>query len=181
MRKILVLVLTCCLLGCHPSLADKFGSVFGQKLGTTFEPNSSVASHTNMLGIFCQFVPNPSHNYFERYFVVLTPITHKIYQITAEGPFEAESVNQIRMESIAKTIRDKYGLKMEPLEDLPNSKQMKSTDGQYAASVAYDNKVGKSRLQLIYLSPPLLNLSIEESASIRQKSINDAARNNSGL
>ena len=85
---------------------------FGMKLGSTFDPSSAIGTSKLTDGTpMYQFSPDKTFRSFQKYYVMITPQTKKIYCIWATGPFENTPTAQKEQDLIMVLLKKKYGEK----------------------------------------------------------------------
>jgi hypothetical protein len=160
---------------------SRMAPIFGQDLGEVVTIPAGMVTGTNMLGIACSFMPKSPHKFFTKYVAAITPTTHKLYEIEATGPFEEESVNEIRRDMLVKNVQDKYKFKCRDYETDPETRTLESADEQYSISLKVTGQGYGSQLRLTCVCVPLLNQSVDESAAIRDRAIDNAAKSGPSL
>jgi hypothetical protein len=90
--------------------AGKIIGAFGLKLGAHFDPADAIAEHHTTDGeTMYEFNPINKFQTFNRYFVLLTPVSHQIYCIWAIGRIENTAACTHAQELILALLREKYG------------------------------------------------------------------------
>jgi hypothetical protein len=117
MKILHVSILTVCVCFAAVSAfsADKIEGAFGKKLGDVFDTASAVGTSTLTDGTpMYEFSPPNGFRSFKRYYVMITPITKKIYSIWGIGT--AENTESARKEQalIMEILQQKYGTKEKP-------------------------------------------------------------------
>jgi len=169
--------------GQAPTVEKKkqFNAAFGQAFGTGYDPTKAVLAVPTRLGMLCQFRPEHPHNYFTKYYLVLTPKTHKIYRILAEGPYVDESESYFRMNALLEQLQNQYGLESKSGDRTAKSAEVKSEDGRYSITIAYEGQGLETKLRIDCFCLPLLNDAVTEVSQLEQQKAKDAARNNPPL
>jgi predicted RNA-binding Zn-ribbon protein involved in translation (DUF1610 family) len=90
--------------------AEKIEGAFGKKLGDVFHPaqaigNSKLTDGTPMY----EFATPIGFRSFKRYYVMITPTTHKIYSIWGVGHAETTQAGQKEQAVIMELLTQKYG------------------------------------------------------------------------
>ena len=89
---------------------EKITGAFGMKLGNYFDPSSAIGSTELTDGTpMYRFSPKKEFRSFDRYYVMITPKTHKIYGIWGIG--KAENTEKCKKEQaiIMELLQKKYG------------------------------------------------------------------------
>jgi hypothetical protein len=108
--------------------AEKIEGGFGKKLGETFDPSLATSTSTNSEGaIMYEFTPTNAVRSFKRYFVMITPTTHKIYCVMAIGNVESTTAGRKEQSVIMDVLREKYGseFKIGPIDSMGDVKRIK--------------------------------------------------------
>ena len=85
---------------------------FGVKLGDYFEPSSAIGTRELTDGTpMYRFNPEKKFRSFDRYFVMITPKTHKIYSIWGLGTAENSDKCKNEQALIMELLQKKYGVK----------------------------------------------------------------------
>ncbi|OGT18845.1 MAG: hypothetical protein A2V90_02705 [Gammaproteobacteria bacterium RBG_16_57_12] len=90
--------------------AEKIGGAFGKELGQVFEPSSAIGKGelTDGTPMF-QFNPENTFRSFSKYYVMITPKTHKIYSIWGIGTMQNDPICKKEQEVIMEILKKKYG------------------------------------------------------------------------
>ena len=117
--KIFVFILSLLLLS-QVIAEEKINGAFGIKLGQPFDPNTAIgeASLTDGTPMY-QFSPEKKFRSFSRYYVLITPKSHKVYAIWGIGDIENTEICKKEQDLLMTILSDKYGEKNE--EDLFSS------------------------------------------------------------
>lgn len=110
---------------------EKIEGAFGKKLGTVFDTSTAIGKGSLTDGtVMYQFSPKSRFRSFDRYYVMITPKTKKIYSIWAIGDVENTSVGEKEQALIMTLLEKKYGKnKKEGLfDDLMGAKQIDQGD-----------------------------------------------------
>ena len=90
--------------------AEKITGAFGMKLGDAFDPSSAIGRHELTDGTpMYQFRPKKQFRSFSRYYVMITPKTHKIYSIWGIGRMENDPTCKKEQELVMSILKKKYG------------------------------------------------------------------------
>ena len=90
--------------------ADKITGAFGKELGSVFDPSSAIGKGELTDGTpMYQFSPNKSFRSFSKYYVMITPKSHKIYSIWGIGAMENDPTCKKEQEVIMAILKKKYG------------------------------------------------------------------------
>lgn len=83
---------------------------FGVRLGQTFSPDEAIGSGelTDKTPMY-EFAPASPFRSFKRYYVLITPKTHKVYSIWAIGSVESVAEGKKEQAVVMKLLQDKYG------------------------------------------------------------------------
>lgn len=89
---------------------EKVEGAFGKKLGTIFNPAQAryVAKLVDGTPMY-EFTPSTGFRSFNRYYVLITPTTQKIYCIAAMGHFDSREAAKSEQAVIMEILRQKYG------------------------------------------------------------------------
>ena len=91
---------------------DKITGAFGMKLGDTFNISSAIGKGSLTDGtIMYQFTPKKKFRSFDKYYVMITPKTKRIYSIWAVGTVENTEVGTKEQAVIMSILEKKYGTK----------------------------------------------------------------------
>jgi hypothetical protein len=89
---------------------DKIESAFGKKLGDVFEPSSAVGTSKLTDGTpMYEFSTTNGFRSFKRYYVLITPTTHRIYSIWGIGSVDNTAAGQKEQAVIMEILKEKYG------------------------------------------------------------------------
>lgn len=91
---------------------------FGKKLGDVFDPNSSIrtakaADGTPEGAPIYEFSPTTRFGSFDRYYVRITPTTHRICSLEAVRDVDDKGAAQTEQVAIMQQLKEKYGVKKE--------------------------------------------------------------------
>jgi hypothetical protein len=90
--------------------ADKLEGAFGKKLGDVFDPSSAIDTSKLTDGTpMYEFSTTNDFRSFKRYYVMVTPTTHKIYSIWGIGNVENTEAGQKEQAVIMELLKQKYG------------------------------------------------------------------------
>lgn len=89
---------------------EKIIGAFGMELGATFDPSVTIGKGSLTDGTpMYQFRPEKKFRSFDRYFVMITPKTHKIYSIWGIGDVENTEVGKKEQAVLMTILQKKYG------------------------------------------------------------------------
>ena len=98
------------LLSYHAHAEEKIEDAFGKKLGAFFDISTAIGKSSLTDGTpMYQFTPQNRFRSFDRYFVLITPKTKKIYGIWAIGNVKNTSVGEKEQAVIMSLLKKKYG------------------------------------------------------------------------
>jgi hypothetical protein len=129
MKALLKALLTICVsASAFSALAvEKIEGAFGKKLGEAFDPSSATGTSTNSEGgIMYEFTPTNAVRSFKRYYVMITPTTHKIYCVVAIGNVVSTTAGRKEQSVIMGVLREKYGseFKIGPTDSMGDVKRI---------------------------------------------------------
>lgn len=91
---------------------DKIEGAFGKKLGDVFDPSKAIGKDALTDGTpMYQFTPDKPFRSFKKYYVLITPTTHKIYGIWGIGSVENTATGKKEQALIMQLLQQKYGTK----------------------------------------------------------------------
>jgi hypothetical protein len=117
MRKTVIssLLTVCSLLALNAYGAEKIEGAFGKKLGDVFDRNSAIGTSKLTDGTpMYEFLTTNGFRSFKRYYVLMTPVTHKIYSIWGIGNVENTEAGQKEQAVIMEILKQKYGSDEKP-------------------------------------------------------------------
>jgi len=83
---------------------------FGVQLGASFDTDSAIDKGALTDGtVMYQFTPDKVFRGFDRYYVMVTPTTKKIYSIWAIASFDARAKGSKEQSVVFELLKDKYG------------------------------------------------------------------------
>jgi predicted RNA-binding Zn-ribbon protein involved in translation (DUF1610 family) len=89
---------------------EKIEGAFGKKLGDLFDPTQAIGTSKLTDGTpMYEFATTTGFRSFERYYVMVTPTTHRIYSIWGIGSVENTSAGQKEQAVVMELLRQKYG------------------------------------------------------------------------
>jgi hypothetical protein len=93
-----------------PAAPDNIEGAFGKKLGEVFNPDYAIGTSklTDGTPMYEFSTPNGFRS-FKRYYVMITPTTHKIYSIWGVGSVENTEAGQKEQAVLMELLRQKYG------------------------------------------------------------------------
>jgi len=95
--------------------ADKIEGAFGLKLGASFNPDAAIGkAETTSKEPMYQFEPEKPFRSFNRYYVLITPKSKRIYQIWAIGPADNPQACAVEQKVIVTALIEKYGQSEKP-------------------------------------------------------------------
>jgi hypothetical protein len=90
--------------------AEKIEGAFGKKLGDIFHPAQAIGTSKLTDGTpMYEFATTKGFRSFKRYYVMITPTTHKIYSIWGIGSAENTEAGQKEQAVIMELLTQKYG------------------------------------------------------------------------
>ena len=106
----------------HFKKTEKITRAFGMKLGSSFNPSKAIekGKTSNNTSIY-RFYPKHHFRSFTRYYVSITPKTHKIYKIWATNLIKDSKKCKKEQEDIMLILEKKHG-QLEKIESIPNAK-----------------------------------------------------------
>ena len=106
----------------HFKKTEKITRAFGMKLGSSFNPSKAIekGKTSNNTSIY-RFYPKHHFRSFTRYYVSITPKTHKIYKIWATKLIKDNKKCKKEQEDIMLTLEKKHG-NLEKIESIPDTK-----------------------------------------------------------
>lgn len=88
---------------------EKITGAFGVNLGQVFNPDSAIGENSLTDGTpMYEFKPTKTFRSFTRYYVLITPISNKIYAIWGIGPMENDPICTKEQKLIMAILQDKY-------------------------------------------------------------------------
>jgi len=88
---------------------NRIDGAFGVTLGDSFEPSDAPATTTTVDEAMYPFTPKNPHDSFNQYYVLITPVSHRVYCIWAIGPEMNVEKAKIHEEVVFKALTKKYG------------------------------------------------------------------------
>jgi len=89
---------------------DQITGAFGKKLGAIFNPKSAIGTASLNDGTpMYQFNPSKKFRFFDKYYVMITPKTHKIYSIWGIGTVENTEIGKKEQAVLMAILQKKYG------------------------------------------------------------------------
>src|SRR5260370_41151814 len=94
---------------------DKLEGAFGLKLADVFEPAKAIGKSalTDSTPMY-QFKPDKPFRSFSKYYVLITPTTHKIYSIWGIGRVENTESGKKEQALLMQLLTEKYGSEDKP-------------------------------------------------------------------
>jgi hypothetical protein len=101
---------------------ESIESAFGQRLGANFDPASATSIDEMLFSREKAYSFDPAEAYadLETYYVLLTPITHRIYGIWAQAKMTSSDVCHREQDVLMTILRKKYGPSNNPDKELKN-------------------------------------------------------------
>lgn len=94
---------------------EQIEGAFGKKLGDVFYPAQAIGSSKLTDGTpMYEFATSIGFRSFKRYYVMITPTTHKIYSIWGSGSVESTEAGQKEQAVIMELLKQKYGTQEKP-------------------------------------------------------------------
>lgn len=153
---------------------EKIVGAFGMRLGDTFYPESAIGKGALTDGTpMYQFAPKKRFRSFNRYYVMITPKTHRIYSIWAIGPVENTEVGEKEQAVIMTLLERKYGKKeKEGLFDaLMDAKQV--DQGNRYAMVKVSGFMDVT-IDIRYYDKKLSDLAEKERVALEAEKVDDS-------
>lgn len=107
---------------------ETISSAFGMTLGAYFDPanayeRASLKDGTPIYG----FAPNPGYKAFSQYYVMITPVTNRVYGILATGTFKDPQEATVMKRDMMNLLRSKYGdlFRTSRVEGLRHAKELR--------------------------------------------------------
>ncbi len=134
---------------------------FGFKFGEVFDPNSALEKRPVAAGGFIYVVkpPKPS-DAFTDYFLVLTPITHKIVGVWANHMFKDQSEALAKQAELAPILEGKYGKINET--DAQKNKVIIKHEDEYISLETRKGQDGEAAVLINYHSTKLDGVFFQE-------------------
>lgn len=89
---------------------NKIEGAFGMKLGAIFDSKKAIGKGELTDGtVMYQFAPSNPFRSFKKYYVMITPKTHRIYSIWGIGNFDAQAKAEKEQMLILELLNKKYG------------------------------------------------------------------------
>jgi len=93
-----------------PAQPEKIDGAFGKKLGGVFNPAGAIGTSELTDGTpMYQFSPEKPFRSFTKYYVLITPTTHKIYAIWGIGAVENTETGKKEQALLMELLQKKYG------------------------------------------------------------------------
>lgn len=90
--------------------AEKIEGAFGKKLGDAFDPAEAIGQSKLTDGTpMYQFSPTNAFRSFSKYYVLVTPTSHRIFCIWASGSVESTEIAKKEQAVIMELLQTKYG------------------------------------------------------------------------
>lgn len=170
MKKIMSLLLLSALV----LSAGEIVGGFGLKLGDTFDDKMMESTQETGTGeTLYEVIPPKKVKYFQKYFVMTTPLSEKIRQIWGVGYFTTMEECQNNMDVLVLIMEKKYGKFEKPEYATEQVKFKKIGDRQILIKCTKSFAGGDLYLQ--YTDDELNRLSKVERAEIESKSIDASA------
>jgi len=109
------------------SATETISGAFGKKLGDVFDPSSALGTTNRSDGVpMYEFATTNGFRSLKRYYVMITPSTHKIYSIWGIGSVENTSAGRKEQSVIMGILREKYGseFKIGPIDSMGDVKRI---------------------------------------------------------
>jgi hypothetical protein len=147
---------------------------FGMPLGAKWSPSKAIGSGSLTDGTpMYQFSPTKKFRSFDRYFVLLTPKTNRIYGIWAMGKCENSSTGKKERAVIMTLLEKKYGSKEKSglIATLYDAKQI--TQGSRSVLVKVSGMFDTS-IEIRYTDSDLSALAEKERIEIEASKVDDS-------
>ncbi|WP_201353432.1 hypothetical protein [Hydrogenimonas urashimensis] len=155
-------------------LAQEISGGFGLKLGDTFDKNKAETSQETGTGdMLYEVVPPKKVKYFQKYYVMITPLSQKIREIWGIGYFTTMEECQNNMDVLVLIMEKKYG-KFEKPEYATEQIRLKRM-GDRDIIIKCTKSFAGGDLYLKYRDNTLNKTSKVERAEIESKSIDASA------
>lgn len=153
---------------------------FGMQFGSTFDPSrattvSKLDSGTPIYG----FKPKKPYGAFKNYWVLITPKSHKVYEIWADGIPEINTKRDCFDEKdlIVTILRKKYRLRIEPVVEIEitifdrliNQSRARLVKGNKEVLMSCTAYHGYPELEIRYIDKMLRNIAKKEQFDLDTK------------
>jgi len=148
------------------------------KLGDVFDISKSIGTQNLSDGtLLYEFTPTVTFRSFNRYYVLITPASHKIYCIWAEGPFDSTDTAKREQALLMKLLKQKYGdgKKQEdkPFDALLDINRIDNGNRYIITKV---NGIFSITLEIRYNDSSLENLATQEDVKINEDRVKANAK-----
>jgi hypothetical protein len=116
-RKAIIILAVLYPLAGNSFALEPIGSAFGKRLGSSFDPASAVSVGELFWGDgekTYTFTPLEPYAGLDTYYVLLTPITHRIYGIWAQQSMTSDEDCHREQDALMAILRKKYGPSNDP-------------------------------------------------------------------
>jgi hypothetical protein len=152
-----------------PEATAKIGGAFGMKLGEVFNP-ADAAGGPSTAGndATYEFSPRIPYQAFRRYYVLVTPKTHRIYCIGATGDFKNVAAAKKEQVVLFRLLQQKYGGDQEtgPADASNDAKRINR--GNRSVAIKVDGLFGVA-MEIEYFDKPLAEAAEKERIELAAK------------
>ena len=173
--KIVICVLLSFVFVGSVNAAEKIVGAFGIKLGQQFNPDNAIgmAKLTDGTPMY-QFNPKKKFRLFKRYYVLITPKTHKVYGIWGISNMENLDTCKAEQKVLMAILEKKYGkAKKEGLMSALMDAKMIDQGNRYVLTKC--SGIVDVTLEIRYYDMKLKNLAEKERISLEAKQVDDSA------
>jgi len=150
--------------------ADEIDGAFGKTFGAIFDPKEAV-SHTATTSGEALYAFRPSNPYsgLGQYFVLITPVTQRIYEIWATSSFEEMAACEAEFDKVVRILQKKYPRveMQEPIFTLGEARVL--TIGETTVGVRCDLGFPNTTLYVQYVHSGLREEAKQEAADAAAK------------
>ena len=170
MKKIIATIIVAAIY----AFADPISGGFGIKLGDTFDPKQAVKVTKTTSGEPLYGVRPPKKvKYFDQYYVMITPKSHKIREIWGIGRYAKREECMKDFETLSILLSKKYGELKKPAI-ISMDEILSTSDGDRSVSIRCSGMMSY-HLYLKYISEKLNDLAAQERAEMETKKIDTDA------
>lgn len=147
---------------------------FGKQLGDVFDPATAIGRSELTDGTpMYQFAPSEKFRSFERYYIMITPKSHKIYAIWAVGAVENTGVGEKEQAVIMSLLEKKYGKPKEEglFDSMMGAKQLHQGDRYIIVKVSGFVDV---TIDIRYYDKKLTEITEKERIELEVEKIDDS-------
>lgn len=151
--------------------SEPIEGAFGQKFGDVFDIEKAISKGALTSGTpMYEFKPDKGFRSFSRYFVLVTPATHKIYSIWGLGKVPNKETGAQEQSLVMQLLSEKYGDidKADPMDAFNNIKHI--TKGSRYVLTKIDGVMDFS-IEIRYVDQELEKLAEKERLVIEAKKV----------